>query len=578
MQKIISSDIVVAYSHCPRKAFLLMSGEQGVDVEYVKILKQKRFLRKSKYIKEIKSTGSDVQINKSYSLKKYGDALVNVNLKSEYFEAGCDILERVDKVPSSKKAGYEPTIFIGTRSISKEHKLELAFVGHILSEFDGQIPEKSTIVNADGDRHKLNLKPLMKSIRKIISTLRDWLTSPPSQPPPIILNRHCPYCQFQESCKRQAEQADNLSLLSGMTAKALQRYEKKGIFTINQLSYLFKPRRLKKQARSHHKTHKPELQALAIRTGKIYIQEMPHFSRQNVELFIDIEGIPDRHQYYLFGLLVCEEGNCMYHPFWADSISDETQAWQNLIDKIKRYPNAPIYHYGNYELRAINALSKRYGDDIDNIKNQLVNINSQIYSKVYFPVSSNGLKEIGRFIGANWILPNSSGLQSLVWRYKWEITQDDKYKNYLLTYNKDDCLALSLLTDELSRIKDTANILSGVDFISTPKRNTTDTGKQIHDYFEAILKSAHANYDEKKIRFRREVGKDEIIVDKPRSGRKLGYQGQRKVKPKPTKIIRVSSEGQVCPKDGTQLRPRKQISKRLFSKRLVATCNDIGYT
>jgi len=569
MQKIISSEIVVAYSHCPRKAFLLASGEQGVDVEYVNILTQQKNLQKDKCTEGINQSELVVQINKLNSLKKYGDTLVNVNLKSEFLEANCDILERVDKMTSSRKASYEPTVFIGTRSIKKEHKHELAFAGYVLGEIAGQIPEKGLIVNADGENHKLNLKPLMKSVRKIISTLRDWLASPPSQPPPIILNRHCLYCQFQESCKLQAGQADNLSLLSGMTAKILHRYEKKGIFTVKQLSYLFKPRRLHKQGRSHHKTHKPELQALAIRTGKVYIQEIPQFSRQNVELFIDIEGVPDRHQYYLLGLLECEEGKSTYHPFWADASSDEGHAWKNFIDKVNRHPNVPIYHYGNYELRAINLLAKRYEGDIDNIKNRLVNVNSQIYSKVYFPVNSNGLKELGGFIGANWTLPNSSGLQSLVWRYKWEATQDDQYKNYLLTYNKDDCLALKLLTDELSKIKSTANILSEVDFISTPKRNATDAGKQIHSYFETILKSAHANYDEKKIRFRREVGKDEKIVDKPKNGRKLGYQGQRKVKPKPTKIIRVSSEGQVCPKDGTQLRPRKQLSKSLVSKRLV---------
>jgi len=569
MQKLISSEIVVAYSHCPRKAFLLMSGEQGVDVEYVNILKQKRFLQKSKYIKEIKSTGFDIQIDKLNNPKKYGDTLVNVNLKSEYLEANCDILERVDKVISSKKTGYEPTLFIGTRNINKEHKLELAFAGYVLGEIGGQIPEKGLIVNADGENHRLNLKPLMKSVRKIISTLQEWFVSPLSQPPPIILNRHCPSCQFQESCKRQAEQADNLSLLSGMNEKTLQRYEKKGIFTVKQLSYLFKPRRLHKQGRGRHKTHKPELQALAIRTAKVYIQEMPQFSRQNIEVFIDIEGVPDRHQYYLFGLLECEEDRCAYHPFWADDTSDEGLAWKSFIDKINRYPNVPIYHYGNYEPRAISLLAKRYEGNIDNIKNRLVNINSQIYSKVYFPVNSNGLKEIGSFIGANWTIPNSSGLQSLVWRYKWETTQDNQYKNYLLTYNKDDCLALKLLTDELSKIKSAADSLSEVDFISTPKRNATDAGKQIHGYFETILKSAHANYDEKKIRFRHEVRKDRKILDKLRGRHKKGYQGQRKVRPKATKTVKVSSIGQICPKDGQQLRPRKQTSTRLVSTRLV---------
>jgi RNase_H superfamily/Transposase IS66 family len=291
---------------------------------------------------------------------------------------------------------------------------------------------------------------------------------------------------------------------------------------------------------------------------------MPNLSRQKIELFIDIEGIPDQHGYYLIGLLVREEDQINYHPFWADTANDEAQTWRSFIDKVKEYPNAPIYHYGNYEVRAIDVLSKRHGIDMEGLKGRLVNINTQIYSKVYFPVRSNGLKEIGGFIGASWTLPNSSGLQSLVWRYYWETTREAQYKSYLLTYNQDDCLALRLLTDELSKIKDTANILSQVDFISAPKRNATDSGKQIHDHFETILEFAHADYDEKKIKFRREAEEDEKVEDKPRSGRKLGYQGQRKVRPKATKTIQVSSVGQVCPKDSTQLRPTEQTSKRLI--------------
>jgi predicted RecB family nuclease len=249
MPKIISSDIVVAYSQCLRKAFLLLIGEQGVTVEYVDILNQQKSLPQNKHIESANLSGSAIQIDEASDLKWHGNTLLNANLKSGYFEAGCDILTQVDKASSSQKAGYEPTIFIGTHGVNKEHRLELAFVGYILGKIDGHFPEQGTIVNAGGESHRVNLKSLSRSLRKIISPLQDWLTFSPSQPPPIILNKHCLYCQFQKSCKLQAEQADNLSLLSGMTAKAIQRYEKKGIFTIKQLSYLFKPRRLKKQFR-----------------------------------------------------------------------------------------------------------------------------------------------------------------------------------------------------------------------------------------------------------------------------------------------------------------------------------------
>jgi predicted RecB family nuclease len=225
MQKIISSDIVVAYSHCPRKAFLLMSGEQGVDVEYVKILKQKRYSQKSKYINEIKSTGSDIKIDKSNNLKKCGDTLVNVNLKSEYFEAGCDILTRDYKVASLKKATYKPTIFIGTHNVSKEHKLELAFVGYVLGKIEGQIPEKGTIVSADGKKHELKLKPILKSLQKIISPLQDWLSFSANQLPQLVLNKHCSACEYQMQCRQIAIEKDELTLLSNLKMTGINHKE-----------------------------------------------------------------------------------------------------------------------------------------------------------------------------------------------------------------------------------------------------------------------------------------------------------------------------------------------------------------
>jgi hypothetical protein len=72
----------------------------------------------------------------------------------------------------------------------------------------------------------------------------------------------------------------------------------------------------------------------------------------------------------------------------------------------------------------------------------------------------------------------------------------------LITYNQEDCLALRLLVDELSHIKESAQTLSHVDFIDQPKRLATQAGEEVHSQFETLLEFAHANYDKKKIRFR----------------------------------------------------------------------------
>jgi predicted RecB family nuclease len=134
---------------------------------------------------------------------------------------------------------------------------------------------------------------------------------------------------------------------------------------------------------------------------------------------------------------VCQGDVTEHHAFWADTDQDEYPMWQQFVDAVTQYPDAPIYHYGSYEPRAIATLAKRYDTEGESLRMRLVNVNRYIYGKVYFPVRSNRLKDIGHFIGAKWTSPNASRLQSLVWRHQWEASQDVSYRNRLMIYNND---------------------------------------------------------------------------------------------------------------------------------------------
>jgi predicted RecB family nuclease len=298
------------------------------------------------------------------------------------------------------------------------------------------------LIAMDGTSHTVTLDKSATDLMPLLEPIHAWTTGASPEPPPIVLNKHCPLCPFQSSCHAQAEQQDNLSWLAGVTVRVKRQYEKKGIFTVKPLSYLFKPRKRKKRSRKPPPvTHKLALQALAIRENKISLQELPTVSRQPVELFLDMEGLPDRGLYYLIGLLVCQADTMTHYAFWADTVHDERHIWQQFVDKVEQYPEGPIYHYGSDEPRAIAILAKRYQTDSANLTKRLVNVNRYIYGKVYFPVRSNGLKDIGHFIGAKWTSPHASGLQSLVWRHQWEVTQEETYKDLLLTYKAEDCRA-----------------------------------------------------------------------------------------------------------------------------------------
>ena len=70
-----------------------------------------------------------------------------------------------------------------------------------------------------------------------------------------------------------------------------------------------------------------------------------------------------------------------------------------------------------------------------------------------------------------------------------------------MTYNREDCQILKLLVDELSKIQYSANTLSDIDFANQPKQYITETSKEVHSQFEAILKFATTKYEKSKISF-----------------------------------------------------------------------------
>ncbi|WP_017313984.1 IS66 family transposase [Mastigocladopsis repens] len=579
MTQFITSQILVAYAHCPYKAFLIMSAKQSGELhEYEQIIEQKKYKIKTKYIDMLQKEIQNIQPYDQKHINNGIDCLINAQLKAGILIANCSILKKVSYESALGKFSYEPIIFLGTHQINEIAKLELFFIGYVLAQVQGCLPKTGKIITVDGKSHSVNLRNCDFNLNPILEPLQEWTTGLSSEPPPMNLNKHCSICQFKVQCRTKAEQDEHLSLLDGVTPKVIQRYEKKGIFTVKQLSYLFKPQKRKKRNKNQFdNTYKLELKALAIRTGKIYLQDLPAICRQTTELFLDIEGVPDQNFYYLIGLLVCQSNTTNFYSFWANTVEEEKQIWQQMLTIANQYSDAPIYHYGSYEPRALSKLTKRYGADSCTLIQRLVNVNGYIHGKIYFPVYSNTLKEIGHFIGATWTSSVASGLQSLVWRYSWEETGEVRYKNCLLTYNAEDCHALKLLVDELSKIKTSADTLSEVEFAEEHKKQKTQISIEVSSQFETMLKFAHMNYDKNKINFRQDTKEISNEEEKKKRGIKKGYEGQRRINPRATKILQVTA-AENCPIcNNIPLKITAKLSTRLIID-LVLTKNGVRKT
>jgi hypothetical protein len=157
-------------------------------------------------------------------------------------------------------------------NITREDKLLLAFDALALGTVFISAPTSGVIVHGlDRRTVTVKLSALMKTVSSCVAEISQRLTQPPAHQ----LNRHCSQCSFQTFCHGIATTKDDLSLLSNMNKREQNKFAGKGIFTVTQLSYTFRPRRRPAKQRSVRPPYSHPLKALAIRDRKIYVNGPP---------------------------------------------------------------------------------------------------------------------------------------------------------------------------------------------------------------------------------------------------------------------------------------------------------------
>jgi predicted RecB family nuclease len=110
----------------------------------------------------------------------------------------------------------------------------------------------------------VKLNPDYRKAEQVLRGLKDMATS--GLLPRLVLNDHCPVCEFRQRCHDQAVQEDNITLLRGMGEKEVNRYARKGISTVTQLSCIFRMRKRGKRVKTQQRPH-----YFALREKKIYV-------------------------------------------------------------------------------------------------------------------------------------------------------------------------------------------------------------------------------------------------------------------------------------------------------------------
>jgi len=311
-----------AYLKCRTKCFLRALGEMSTGNAYADWVRTQNASYRSKGSQRLTqgATGDECVIG-SPAVGNVRSAkwrlAIDLTTRAYNLESTIHAVERVPAQGRGDPAQFIPIRFVYTDKLSRDDRLLLGFDALVLSEMLGREVSLGKIIH--GHSHaKVNVRTsaLAVEVGKHITEIAELISSPSR--PDLILIPHCTECEFQARCRQKALEKDDLSLLSGMTEKERKRLHDKGIFTVTQLSYTFRPRRRPKRLRDKREKYHHSLRALAIRQKKIHIVGSPEIRIEGTPVYLDVEGLPDRDFYYLIGVRLETHDSVVQHSLWAD--------------------------------------------------------------------------------------------------------------------------------------------------------------------------------------------------------------------------------------------------------------------
>ncbi len=356
----VNTAIFSAFLKCPMKARFLAIAEPPPETYFSELEAGISSAYKSRAILMLRDRGEAAKpatFLQTKDTEDLGAAPRWVNCDTAVYDLSLLQHGSVDRCARKSSAGelVVPVLFSPWDKAELSDCLLVCFGALSLSQSTGMPVETGTLVYGDNFRRKtVRISDYAARITRTLRAIGDLLSD--GQEPPLILNRHCPVCDFRSRCRGLAIERDDLSLLSGMTPKDRTKALAKGILTISQLSYGYRPRRRKRTKPDAERSaksvdasrarppvrHDNKLKALAIKKGLIHVVGAPALEFDGVSTFIDVEGMPDKDFFYLVGLRFETEGRSVEHAFWADGPEDERGMWENCLQTLKSIGNAQL--------------------------------------------------------------------------------------------------------------------------------------------------------------------------------------------------------------------------------------------
>ena len=444
-------------------------------------------LFKNKFKKTIiisKDLDEKSRFNKTKKAMQNGyDLIYHAYLIDDDFRGEADFLIKTKELKSKVFGDYSYEVYDTkiSRNLRPRHVTQITAYSYMLGKIQKALPKKMYLIDGSDITHDyktieyINLFNHSKQeFDKFLSNIKKKNIYPEKC-------SFCSLCDWSDECDRIWEEDNYINLIAGSNKSQIEKLKKHKIRNVEQLintkltstdlkinSEIFE--KLKSQAKlqeEKRKTGESKIIILDPDVGKGFYK-IPKPSEGDV--FFDIEGFPrmDRPFEYLHGIYYKEKNQFKFKSFWAKDFNEKSER-ENFIELInflekhfKKYPDAHIYHYNTYEKRAIREMSSAYSKDFP--KADIINddwLRGEKYVDLFRIATQSirtsekdmSLKSLEQFYKFERKADIVKADDSIVKYDNWIATKNDKYKQDIINYNKEDCISTYELREFLIQKK-----------------------------------------------------------------------------------------------------------------------------
>ncbi|TFI59804.1 TM0106 family RecB-like putative nuclease [Sphingomonas parva] len=378
-----------------------------------------------------------------------------------------DFLERVERPSNLGGWSYEVVDTKLKRKPDPKHVLQLCLYSDLLAKVQGVAPEAAHLQLGDGSRFTVRLSEVSSYARHARRMLEAFLIERPGTRPEPVSG--CGLCRWSASCAEQWEREDSLALVAGISRSQRQKLEAAGVTTMAGLAARSErvprmasetQRRLVAQARlqsARRAGAPPSFELRDEEAGKGFgLLPAP----DEGDIFYDIEGDPyfPGGLEYLHGLWYRDAGEWTFRAFWAHTREDEGRATSELldflVDRMRRYPAARIYHYANYEIAALRRLTAQHRTGeaaMDQLQRErrFVDLFKVVSGGLIASEKGYSIKDLEAFYMEKRAADVATAGASVVFYEDWRHTGEQRLLDEIQDYNRTDCISTQLLRDWL---------------------------------------------------------------------------------------------------------------------------------